>query len=216
MRVALIGGTGGMGTFIHQEFEARGHALVAVVRRPGAIEPGKGTRVVVADVFEPDALRDAISGSEAVVSAFNPGWNAPDLYERYMRGAHLIQEATKAAAVPRLLVVGGASSLLSEDGTELIEKGLPPEPYASGVRAARDYYRAIRSERELDWVFLSPPLECGPTGPDGRRGTYRVGKDHPVFDAAGKSSLSRQDLALAVADEIERPAHHRERFTVGY
>jgi uncharacterized protein len=216
MRVALIGGTGGMGTFVREELRARGHELIAVVRRSDAIAPEPRIRTAVADVFEPGALRDAITGADAVVSAFNPGWTAPDLYERYLRGARLIQEATRSASVGRLLVIGGASSLLNEDGSQLITSGLPPEPYGSGVKAACDYYQEIQTERELDWVYLSPPMDCGPMGPDGRRGTYRVGKDHPVLDAEGRNSLSREDLAVAVADEIERPAHHRERFTVGY
>jgi uncharacterized protein len=115
-----------------------------------------------------------------------------------------------------LFVVGGASSLYGEDGRQLIESFTPPEPYGSGVRAARDYHEEIRAETRLDWTYLSPPIECGPLGPDGRTGRYRTGTDSPVIGADGKSSLSRQDLAVAVVDEIERQADPRQRFTVGY
>jgi putative NADH-flavin reductase len=37
-----------------------------------------------------------------------------------------------------------------------------------------------------------------------------------LTDAAGKSWISFEDYAVALADEIERPAHARQRFTVGY
>lgn len=214
--MGLIGGTGGMGVFIREELLARGHDVVAIVRRPDAIVPNERLRVVVADVYDTDRLCSALAGVDVVVSAFNPGWHTSDLYDNYLRGARSIQAATKSAGVERLLVLGGASSLYSADGRQLIESGLPPDPYASGVRAARDYHEEIQAEKDLDWVYLSPPMECGPIGPDGRTGTYRVGTDHPVVDAAGRNALSRQDLAVAVVDEIERPKYHRARFTVGY
>ncbi len=216
MRVVLIGATGGMGSFVLDEFASRGIDLVAVSHRPDALAPAPHVQVVTADAYDLDGLRDVLPGADAVVSSFNPGWLSDGLYEKYLKGARTIQAATKAAGVQRLLVIGGASSLLGADGKELIESGLPPEPYGSGVRAARDYLQEIRQERDLDWVYLSPPAECGPVGPDGRRGTYRVGANHPVLDAQGRNSLSRQDLAVAVADEILHPVHHRTRFTVGY
>jgi uncharacterized protein len=59
-------------------------------------------------------------------------------------------------------------------------------------------------------------MDRGPMGPTGRTGHYRLGTGHPVLDADGRNSLSREDLAVAIADEIQRPAHHRMRFTVGY
>jgi uncharacterized protein len=37
-----------------------------------------------------------------------------------------------------------------------------------------------------------------------------------VFDAERKSRISREDYAVAMIDEAEKPAHHRERFTIGY
>jgi uncharacterized protein len=34
--------------------------------------------------------------------------------------------------------------------------------------------------------------------------------------ADGKSSISCEEFAVALADEIDRPAHIRRRFNVGY
>ena len=49
---------------------------------------------------------------------------------------------------------------------------------------------------------------------------YPVEVDHSrdalLTAADGKSSISFEDYAIALADEIEKPAHERQRFTVGY
>ena len=49
-----------------------------------------------------------------------------------------------------------------------------------------------------------------------RTGKFRLGTDQLLTGADGKSSISFEDFAVALADEIERPAHIRQRFTVGY
>ena len=37
-----------------------------------------------------------------------------------------------------------------------------------------------------------------------------------IVDADGKSHISVEDYAVAMVDELEKPAHHQERFTIGY
>ena len=218
MKVALIGATGGAGSELLRELTARGHDVTAVVRRPGALDGTSYPAVtqVVGDAYDLESLETAFAGAEAVVSAFNPGWTDPALYDRYRAGARTIQAAARNAGAKRLLIVGGAASLLGPDGRQIIDSVEFPEPYVGGVRAARDYLEELRPERGIDWVFLSPPLNYGPMGPTGRRGTYRTGTDEPVTDEHGTSEISGPDLALALVDELEVPRHHQQRFTVGY
>ena len=66
---------------------------------------------------------------------------------------------------------------------------------------------------ELNWTFLSPSalFIAGE-----RTGKFRLGTDGLLADANGKSWISFADYAIAPTDEIERPAHTRQRFTVGY
>ena len=215
MRIALVGGTGAAGGPILNELLARNHTVVAIVRGKGGLS-APNVEQIIADAYDRASLTSALRGVDAVLSAFNPGWNEPDLYAKFMRGARNIQQATKDAKVARLLVIGGAGSLYGGDGRQLIEEMTIPEPYEAGVRAARDYHAEILDEAELDWVFLSPPPEYGPMGPTARLGRYRMATDSPVFDDDGHSSISGPDLAIAVVDEIETPRHHRQRFTVGY
>ena len=71
----------------------------------------------------------------------------------------------------------------------------------------------LRKEPELDWSYLSPSAELK-SGV--RTGKFRLGKDQLLVDASGHSTISVQDYAVAMIDELETPAHLRQRFTVGY
>jgi uncharacterized protein len=71
----------------------------------------------------------------------------------------------------------------------------------------------LRQEKELNWTFLSPSALFV----EGERtGKFRLGTDQLLTAEDGKSWISFEDFAVAMADEIERPAHMRQRFTVGY
>ena len=43
-----------------------------------------------------------------------------------------------------------------------------------------------------------------------------VGLDHLIEDDNGESRISREDFAIAILDELEKPRHVRKRFTAGY
>ena len=51
--------------------------------------------------------------------------------------------------------------------------------------------------------------------PGERTGKFRLGRDRLLTNDKG-SSISFEDYAIAMADEIEKPTHSRQRFTVGY
>lgn len=215
MKIALIGSTGFVGGSLLQEFVSRGHSVTAIARSAGTIAPHDAINPVSVDVRETVELTEVLQDHDAVVSAYNPGWDNPNIYEEYLAGSKSIIAAVKGANVPRLLVIGGAGSLFV-DGQQLVDSPDFPAFIKPGASAARDFLEHLGSETELDWVFLSPPIEFGPDGPEERRGTYRKGSDSPVFDSEGHSIISPADLAIAVCDELEQPVHHRERFTVGY
>jgi putative NADH-flavin reductase len=72
---------------------------------------------------------------------------------------------------------------------------------------------ALRAESGLDWTFLSPSAVIAPGE---RTGKFRLGKDQVLIGTDGKSHISIPDYAIALVDELERPRHVRQRFTVGY
>ena len=217
MKIALIGATGFVGAGIRDEALARGHAVTAIVRKPEALPAHDKLAARPIDVLDTVALAAALAGHEAVVSAYSPGRATPieTVYDAFVAAHRSIIEAVKRSGVARYLAVGGAASLKTPDGVEFVDS---PEaaafaPFRPALMGTREQYYLLKDEPSLDWVFLAPSVMLAPGE---RTGKYRAGKDHILYSEPGKSSISLEDYAVAMLDEIERPAHHRERFTVGY
>ena len=123
-------------------------------------------------------------------------------------------DGVKKAGVNRCLMVGGAGSLFIAPGLRLVDSGEVPEKILPGVRALSDFYlNFLTKEKEVDWVFFSPAATLFHGA---RTGRYRLGKDDMIIDKVGHSHISVEDYAAAMIDELEYPAHHQERFTIGY
>ena len=213
MKIALIGATGFVGAEILKEAVARGSSVTALVRNVDKVEKLDGVTAVEADALDTADLAAKLKGHDIVVSAYNPGWGNPDIKAVHIAASRSITEATKRAGIGRLIVVGGAGSLYNEAGGQFVDgEGFPAE-YKEGALGARQALNDLRGETELDWTFLSPPFALAPGE---RTGKFRLGKDHPVFDAEGKSAISVSDLAVAIVDEAEKPKHIKQRFTVAY
>jgi uncharacterized protein len=127
--------------------------------------------------------------------------------------ASKIIAATKAAKVPRLLVVGGAGSLEVTPALTLVNTPDFPAEYKPETLAGVEFLNVLRGEKELDWTFLSPSYLFAPGE---RTGKFRLGKDELLVAADGQSHISTEDFAIALVDELEQPKHSRQRFTVGY
>lgn len=213
--VTLIGASGFVGTAILNELLARGHRVTAVVRNPGKIGiKSPSLTVVQADVTDTSALVAACKGRDAVISAYNPGWTNPNIYEETLRNYPLILEAVRQSGVRRLLCVGGAGTLFCAPGLRVVDSGVIPDAIMGGVRSLGEFYlNTLMNEKEIDWIFFSP---AGTLEPGKRTGKFRLGKDDLIVDENGNSHISVEDYAVAMVDELEMPQHHYERFTIGY
>ena len=112
-----------------------------------------------------------------------------------------------------MLWVGGAGGLEVKPGVRIIDSPDMPLWVKPGSFATINALDQLRKEPELEWSYLSPSAELKPGQ---RTGKFRLGSDQLLVDATDKSEISVQDYAVAMIDELERPAHIRERFTVGY
>jgi len=203
MKIAIIGATGKAGSRVRDEALARGHEVTAIARNPDGITKRDRLTAQRGDVFDLDGMARLLAGHDAVVSA-----------TRFKAvGAKPIVDAVKKAGVKRLLVVGGAGSLEVAPGKQLVDTPDFPAVAKEEASAGRIFLNALKAERDLDWTFLSP---SGTFAPGARTGKFRVGKDALLKDAQGQSSISMEDYAIAMVDELEKPKHSRERFTVGY
>lgn len=203
MNIALIGASGRVGSRITKELLARGHKVTAIVRDASKVEPQNGVTVKTADATQPAQLRPALASHDAVISAAN--FRSSDV--------NALLSAVKEARVPRVLLVGGAGSLEIAPGKALLDTPQFPEAYKPEATAGRNFLNALKQEQSIDWTFLSPSAEFVPGE---RTGKFRIGSNQLLSDANGRSWISMEDYAIALVDEIEKPRHSRERFTVGY
>jgi putative NADH-flavin reductase len=215
MKIALIGATGFVGTALVAELLQRGHQVTALARNPAKLGARPGLTAKSLDAYDADAVAAAVKGHDAVVSAFNPGWDDPALYDRFMQGSRAIEAGVEQSGVKRLLVVGGAGSLFVAPGVQLVDTpefaSHVPANVVPGAKAARDALTAMRGNTALDWTFLSPPALLAPGD---RTGKYRVGGEELLMAGAAPAGIAVADLAVAIVDEIETPRHVRARFTV--
>jgi putative NADH-flavin reductase len=198
MKIALLGASGKVGTRLIAELQGRGHEVTGIARRPAET----GVPMLVADATDPAVLAAAIRGQDALfVSATF----------RSIDPAAILK-AMELAGVKRVLVVGGAGSLNVAPGLQFIDSPDFPELFRPEVSAGRDFLKALRAS-DVDWTFLSPALSFVPGE---RTGRYRLGGDDLMRDASGASTISYEDLAKALVDELEEPQHSRRRFSIAY
>ena len=217
MNLTLIGATGFVGAPLLSELLSRGHTVTVLARDPAKLPARDGLRVVTGDALKPADVATAARGADAVVSAFNPGWEHQQLAETFALGSRAILAGVRAAGVARVLVVGGAGSLFVAPGVQLVDTPaftdhVPPF-VVPGARAARDELTRIQAETELDWTMISPAGGGFQAAPQGR---YRLGGDELLMDGAAPADIAVADLALAIVDEIEQPQHIRKRFTAAH
>ncbi|MCP9210656.1 NAD(P)-dependent oxidoreductase [Streptomyces sp. NEAU-Y11] len=212
MRITVFGATGAVGRRVVAEALRRGHEVTAVSRRPaaeGALPPGATVRT--GDASDTGDVARLSAGQDIVIGATRPVAGREDELVA-------VTEALLTGLAPtgvRLLLVGGAATLTvpgTEGLTVVDTPGFPADVRPIALACARQL-EVCRAERRVDWTYLSPPALLEPGV---RTGGYRTGTDELLVDAAGRSAISMEDLAVALVDEAERPRHHRVRFTVGY
>ena len=203
MKIALIGASGNVGSRIAAELSSRGHKITGIARDARKVAAIPGVTPTSADFTKTEALVEILKGHAAVISCVPFTGTDPE---------QLIG-AVKASGVPRYLVSGGAGSLYVAPGMTLADSPNFPKEYATEARASGVFLDRLRAQKDLDWTFLSPPalLAAGE-----RTGKFRVGKDDLLVSGDRGSSISYEDFAIALADEVEAPKHSRQRFTVGY
>ena len=106
---------------------------------------------------------------------------------------------------------------MSADGPRLGDAEPGPAEIRPEVDLGLHKLETLRAaDDRLDWFYLSPPAQFGAWVPSTETGSYRTSDDILLRSPDGSSQISAADLAVAVVDEIERPAHRRRRFHVAH
>lgn len=203
MKIAIIGATGNVGSRLVNEALNRHHAVTAIARDAKKLSSRTGMSATVGDVTKPDALLPLLKGHDVIISALRSESSDPQ---------QLI-DLVRRSGVKRYLVVGGAASLEIAPGQILLNAPNFPPAYKAEASAAKAFLDTLRNVTDLDWTFLSPSAFFGPGE---RTGKFRLGDNTLLTAPDGKSSISYEDYAMAMLDEVETPRHIRRRFTVGY
>ena len=210
MRVALYGATGKSGSRILKELVSRGHHVTAIVRNPAKLpQTGPGVLVKQDDLSDPKKIAAAIDGADAAVSAYAPPQDDPDeIVGVTQRQVDALNHGSNA----RLIVVGGAGVLNAAPGVTLVDSGYVPEAYLPIAKAHIKALGVLKAST-IDWTYLAPAVYFIPGE---RTGKFRLGKDELITNERQESRISMEDYAIALVDELERPKHRRQRFSVGY
>jgi putative NADH-flavin reductase len=215
MKIVLFGATGQVGQRIVREALQRGHQVTGVVRDPSrAQSPDPRVPLVQGDATDPASVARAVQGADAVIGSVSPRpgttGDAPSLVD-VARG---LIGGVRQAGVRRLVVVGGAGSLEVAPGVALLDTPGFPDAYKPEAEEGRASLAVYREEAEgLDWTFLSPAIVIQPGE---RTGRYRTTGDALLTDEQGNSTISYEDYAVALLDELENPKHVGRRFGVAY
>jgi uncharacterized protein len=213
MKIVLFGASGMIGSRVLKELLTRGHTVNAVVRDPSRVAAGAGVTVVQGDMSDAGRVADLAAGADAVVSAYSPGQGTE---KQLLPAIEALVAGVRRAGAKRLLIVGGAASLFVAPGVTLLASGHLPAQWLAIAQAHADVLEWLRTSGAvtgLEWTYFSP---AGFIQPGERTGKFRLGNDDLIADAQGQSRISAEDYAIALVDELEKPQHVRQRFTVGY
>jgi putative NADH-flavin reductase len=204
MKIAIIGATGNVGTRLLNEALQRHHAVTAIARDTSKLAtPRTGLSATAGDITKPDLILPLLKGHDAIISSLR--FQGTDFQQ--------LIELVRRSGVQRYLVVGGAASLEIAPGEILLNSPNFPPAYKPEASAGKVFLDALRNTNDLEWTYLSPSMFFGPGE---RTGKFRLADNTLLTAADGKSSISYEDYAVAMFDEIETPKHVRGRFTVGY
>ena len=220
MKVVLFAATGRSGRAILNELVSRGYDVTAVARNLDKLPenlPGSVTRVQD-DLSSAERMAQIIGDADAVVSAYGPASSDPryrtdqTYTDQLVKVTQRLIAAVDKAGHVRLIVVGGCGSLWFSPGVTVLDSGHWPEPYVAIAKSHVKAFAVLKASG-INWTYFSPPMSITPGE---RTGKFRIGGDDLIKDAEGKSRVSFEDYAVALVDELEKPAYERARFTIGY
>ncbi len=209
MNVVLFGATGMIGSRVLKELISRGHKVTAVVRDRSRVPQNPSVKTVQGDVLDTASVAETVKGADAVISAYNA---PPEASSKVVDATRSLIAGLKKAGVKRLIEVGGAGSLFVAPNVRVVDAPDFPNAWKAIALAHGDALDVLRSA-DLDWTYFSPAAVIQPGE---RTGKFRLGGDNLLVDEKGNSTISAEDYAVALVDELETPKHIRQRFTAAY
>lgn len=206
LKVAVVAANGRVGQLVVEEATRRDMDVTAVVRGENRTAAEKS---LMKDALELAAAD--LAGFDAVVDAAG-GWTPETIPAITNVAVHL---ADCIAGTPtRLIVVGGAGSLfVNSEHTVTVDQGPDfPEDWKPLSTAHGDALANLRERTDVAWTYVSPAADFQADGE--RTGEYTLAGEELALNAAGQSTVSYADYAIAIVDLLESGEHVRERVSV--
>jgi uncharacterized protein YbjT (DUF2867 family) len=198
MRVLVLGATGGTGRRIVGQARAAGHDMVALVRsaaRARELDGLEGAALVEGDARDPQALRRALAGVDAVVSALGTPLSPLREVTLLSTATRALVEAMRQEGARRLVVITGMGAGDSRGHGGLLYDRLILPLLLRSVYRDKDRQEAIVRASGLDWVLVRPAvLNDKPA-----RGAVRATTD---LRGVQGGTVSRIDVARFVTAQL--------------
>jgi putative NADH-flavin reductase len=201
MRIAIIGGSRGIGLAVAHEALARGHDVTIVSRSDPRLIQDE-VRWLGGDARDATVLERAMEGASAVVTALGVSrtWQTTNLFSQAQVG---LNRAMENAGLKRTVLVTGLGAGDSRNHQGWLYDNVLFPVFLERSYADKDRAEAILRKSDLDWTIVRPGrLTNGPKKnkidalltPE----TYRYG------------AISRADVAAFILDCIEQGSYLRQ------
>lgn len=215
-RLLIYGASGRIGGAIVEEALTRGYQVTGVSRNVDRLA-AFGGRIDVAqgNILDRQRTAELAASHDAIIVSVGgkPVSSDPNDYIAATAAQSLIEVLSQQGeAGPRVIFVGNLFTLIYEDGKTLLELDRVPQDHPNlamfhGHQIALDRFR---KSQNVNWTVATPPNGLRLKG---RTGQVRWGSDTLLRDADGTpSTISREDFAFAVLEELAHGRYLRQRF----
>ena len=208
MKIAVIGAAGKAGSLIAAEAKTRSHSVTAIVREEAAAHLQDEYNVLVRDLF--DLTTEDLKDFDIVVDAFGSSFGQPEAAKQHITSMEHLISILEPLPDVRLMVVGGAGSLYTDETkTQLVIETIPEQFRAVPAAMAEAFEKLKKSK--VNWTYFSPAAQFDFKGK--RTGHYISTTDVRIMNPEGKSYISYADYAVAMVDEMDNRHFVGKRFT---
>ena len=207
MQVTIFGASGMVGKQLITHALARGWRVVAFGRKidEWIEKENKHFKAFKGYIFDASDVKNALKGSDAVLSALGGSLDGSDL-SRSLGMKNIVAQMEKFGP-NRIVALGGLGVLDSPDGKGPLfeQEGYPKEYVAVGLEHYQAYMHLKNSL--LDWTFVCSPNILN----EDANGKMEVATEAP----AAQFEISAGNLALYMTQAIEDSSHVGQRVGIG-
>ncbi|MEO6853973.1 MAG: SDR family oxidoreductase [Rhodoferax sp.] len=198
-KLLVLGATGKTGQLIVKQALARGYDVRALVRSPEKAKGLEGVEIIAGDARDEKALRNALKGRDAVVSALGTPASPFREVTLLSSATRSLVNAMRAEGIQRLVCVTGMGAGDSAGhGGFLFDHVIFPALLRK-VYADKNRQEAVIRDSGLDWVLVRPSV----LNDKASRPPVRALTDLYGFHGG---SIARADVASFVLDQLQSDA----------